>query len=231
METTNTTVTDVQSEERVFLGKDLVLMYEDRYIHVEPYVEGMELKLGDGYIIDKYVYIYRGKYNKESSAGIPGIYKKKSGEIKLVEPVTKAHAEQLSVNAVLDVDPKVIVEELISRKDDFVDLKTTEILNNNTVVFMPQIKETDDFLKKIIKKAIRAKGVNLANYKDSGTTNTWTITNLKSSLNRDTALSTKYFQMWCEILGLRLEGRLVDNGTDKISPLNEPIEFTNEDVQ
>ena len=71
--------------------------------------------------------------------------------------------------------------------------------------------------------------VNLNLYKNRLGTE-WGLSNLRSSLTRDTAMSTKYFKMWCEILGLDFEIRVSDNGTDKYAPLNDDIILTSDDI-
>lgn len=208
---------------RDFVGDQLILGVDDNIYEVRLWYKGIEPKEKVGYIKGNYVYIFHGTENEFDE---PGIYYE-GGEYVFVEPTIEK--EKYSVERVDDLDTEAIIESVLNNKEDYITKEEVEKINNNSSLFIPEIKDTDDFLKKMIKKAIIDKKINLKNYKDKPK-NKWTLNNLRMALNNNTSMSINYFRLWCEILGLDLELILKDNGTDKISPLPHQIKMNLEDM-
>jgi hypothetical protein len=214
---------------KIFTGGRLVLTVMDDFHEVELFSEGKKLKKGYGYIKDEYVYIYRGKKEKfKKSEIVCGIYMDKHGEYEFVEPSSKQEREAYSTENVIELDIGKIFEEIAEKKDDFIDPEDIEIINNNSEIYIPSIKEKDDFLKYAVKKAILDKKVNLKNYRNKFS-NQYALNNMKSGLNKETKMTVTNYAMWCEILGLKWKLVIEDDGTDRLSPLPETIELTSED--
>ena len=94
---------------------------------------------------------------------------------------------------------------------------------NTGEVYIPELKPTDDALTRIMKLMIIHLGVMPSKYKGT-CEKEYTLDNLISALNGAThSMTINRFLAWCEILGLKWEVELIDNGTDKINPLTEPI--------
>lgn len=213
---------------RVFTGR-LVLSVDDDFHEVELFSEDKKLKKGFGYIKGNFVYIYRGKLSKHDKKDLkPGIYSKDTGEYVFVEPTTENEKETYSVNNVIELNIDKIFDEISTKKDQFVDAEDIEVINNNAEIFVPKIKENDDFLKYIVKKAIIDKKINLKNYRHKFT-NQYALNNMKSGLQKDTKMTVTNFKIWCEVLGLKWKMIVEDDGTDKISPLPESFEVSSED--
>lgn len=98
-------------------------------------------------------------------------------------------------------------------------------MNAATSVFVPELEEDDDPLKRIIKLAIIKKGVDINRLK-CRFPQKYGLTNLKSALIGKTKMSIKVFLIWCHILELDFEITLIDNGNDYINPLREPITYS-----
>ena len=212
---------------RVLLGGNLIIMVHDEFFEVRPYYEGIKLKKNIAYIQDgsDIVKVYRGKYSDENMDE-PGLYKKDG---KIIEIVPKDYEyEQYSISRIRELNVDKIFEDIMEHEEDFVQPEDIEAINNNTEIYVPTIKDDDDFLKYLVKRIIIEKKINLKNYKGRFS-NHYALTNMKSGLNRSTKMTVTNFKMWCEILGIRWEMVVEDSGEDKLSPLNDPIKITSED--
>ena len=152
---------------------------------------------------DPYVYIYRGKL-KRTDIRIPGsIYKTATGAIIWTEhdPEVKekyhlSNCKELSKDLIAKqlADPKVEINEL-----------TPELLEiNDGEIFAPQIRDTDDILKRVIKTTLQNMRINIKTLK-SKFSNDYDLNNLKSQLIKPGAMSSKYFNRWAEILDVDIE--------------------------
>ena len=208
---------------RVIMGTG-ILSIGDSFYEVEAWTDSTKLKKGKGYMKGSYVYIYRGKYKKDSTE--PGIYKS-DDEYIIKEPKGK-EKELYHVNNIKEIDITNIFEQIDEHSEDFISVEDVEIINNNAEIYIPTIKEDDDFLKLAVKKAIMAKEINLLNYKNNFNSQ-YTLNNMKSSLNRETKMTVPKFKLWCEILGVGFELRIFDNNTDPRNPLKEDIIIRSDD--
>lgn len=194
----------------------------DEFCEVELYREGKKLKKGLGYIKGSIVYIYRGKMEKfKKSELVAGIYLDRNDNYVFVEP-TRDEAIKYSIDNISELDIDKIFNEVGENEDDFVQPEDIEIINNNSEVYIPTIKDDDDFLKYIVKKVIIDKKINLKNYKDKFTSQ-YDLNNMKSGLNKDTKMTVPNFKKWCEALGITWEMRIFDAGVDKLNPLPDDI--------
>lgn len=106
------------------------------------------------------------------------------------------------------------------------DLKSS--INASRQIYRPVINETDDFLKKAIKQAIITKEVDIRQY-GKKVTSKYQLSNLRTSLENKTKMSTQSFLTWCEILGLRFDLTIIDDGNDPYSPMDRVYTISNED--
>lgn len=100
-----------------------------------------------------------------------------------------------------------------------------EVLNDiarATSTFIPEIKDTDDFLKKLTKMTILEKDVNVHKYKKQ-MEKSYQLSNLIQGLSNTTKTSPIVFETWMEILACDFEIRIRDNGSDKQDPLMREI--------
>lgn len=102
-----------------------------------------------------------------------------------------------------------------------------EVLNDimrATSTFIPDIKDNDDFLKKLIKTIIIEKGVNVHKYKKK-MQHSYELSNMLQGLSGTTKISPFVFAMWMELLGCDFEIKIVDNRTDSQDPLKDPVVY------
>ena len=144
----------------VLKGK-LLLQTNSGFIEVRPFTKTHLVK-GIGYYNvpkdtvvtdDPYIYIYRGKF-KKSDIKIPGsIYKKANGDFMWTD-----HDPQLADKYHLSKCQE-ISKEIIAAKLKDPNLKLNQITpalleSSDGEIFAPQIRETDDILKRVIKTVI-----------------------------------------------------------------------------
>lgn len=102
-----------------------------------------------------------------------------------------------------------------------------EVLNDimrATSTFIPEIKDGDDFLKKIIKTSILEKNVNVHKYKKC-MEKSYQLSNLIQALSNKTKISPFVFETWMEILGCDFEIKVMDNGSDRQDPLPYTVRY------
>lgn len=209
---------------RILLGQAyLVLNNAEEVYPVELYFDDMKLKKRHAYIKNDVVYIYHGRLKNAADSSIPGIYKTSDGYI-FVEPSKKDIENIYSVDNVVDLDINNIIVKISKNADAFQQPEDIEIINSNSELYVPTIKETDDFLKLLVKLIIIDKKINIRNYKDCFA-NEYALNNMKSGLKRDTKMTVTNFKAWCEILGVRWKIVVEDNGTDTMNPLPNSIEI------
>lgn len=213
---------------RVF-SDNAVLTVSDDYHEVSLFTPEQKLKKGFGYVNGNYVYVYRGKMSKVENAEDlqSGIYQLENGEYKFIEHSEK-DAPMFHITNVVEFDLEKILDEITTKEDSFVNPEDIEIINNNSEVYKPTIREDDDFLKYIVKRAILLKQVNLKNYRTLFA-NQFTLNNMKSGLNKDTKMTVTNFKIWCEVLGLKFKMEVSDNGEDRLNPLPENIVVDSEE--
>lgn len=211
---------------KVFTGR-IILPVEDDFHEVEAYVPGDKLTKGFGYIQGNYVYIYKGLASSTSNLD-EGLYIGRDGEPIFVLPDSEREREKFHVNNIIELDIGRIFDELKENEDNFIAPEDIEVINNNKEIYTTTIREQDDFLKYIVKRAINEKQVNLKNYRDKFS-NQYMLNNMKGGLNKDTKMTVTNFKVWCEVLGLKWSMTVEDDGTDRYSPLPKDFEITSDE--
>ena len=109
--------------------------------------------------------------------------------------------------------------------------KAREQLAASTKRYVPVFKESDDFLKILIKAAIIIKEIDM-NYLKAEVSDGYVINNLLSILKGDTKMSTKQFNRFCELLKVKISIRMEnDDSGDNEYPMKYPIiYFSDKDI-
>ena len=199
----------------------LVLNNAEEVYPVEIYREGKKLKKGVAYILDDIAYIYRGKLKETADSSMPGIYKTQDKRYKFVHP-SESERDVYSEKNIVTMDVDQIISTILTSSESFQQPEDIEIIKSNSELFIPTIKDTDDFLKMLVKMIIIEKKINIRNYKGHFA-NEYALNNMKSGLKRETKMTVTNFKAWCEILGVKWTITVSDNGTDTISPLENDI--------
>jgi hypothetical protein len=213
---------------RVYTGK-IFIVYDDNVTPVKNYFTSKELKKDVGYLYEDYVFVYHGKIKDyDMNNEYPcGLYKV-NDEYLFVYPKTAEDRDRFHRDRIIEFNVSKMYDEIEKNKNDFLSEEEIEIIQANMDIFSVAIRSNDDFLKRLIKEAINRKEINLKIYKDKFK-NDHSLNNMKSALNKKSKMSVSYFLDWCEILGLDWSMSIWDNGTDKISRLNEPIMVNSSD--
>ena len=210
---------------KVGVGR-MILAYEDYVYEAHMYNPKHDKKLqkNHGYIIGDYVYIYRGKQKNRLDMGI---YKDDEKGYVVIEG-NKKEKEAFCVSNVIDMDIESIANKIKEQAELFNNEEELEVINSSSEIFAPKIKEGDDFLKVLVKKALEEKKISLKNYKNKFT-KPHTLNNIKSALIKPTKTSIPNFEQWAELLGFDWEIRIFDNGQDKNNPLKYDIVFRSDE--
>lgn len=125
--------------------------------------------------------------------------------------------EKFSVANLSSLATEVIIN---NTEDNEVLFNEEEIadVNAGADVFVPCMKESDDFLKKVIKKVIIDKSIDINRLKVK-VDQKYQLPNMKAALKNDTKMSTNYFYTWANLLGVDFQIIITDNGEDKQNPL------------
>ena len=156
-----------------------------------------------------------------------GIYKDDEKEYVVIEG-NKKEKEAFCVSNVIDMDIESIANKIKEQAELFNNDDELEVINSSSEIFAPKIKEGDDFLKVLVKKALEEKKISLKNYKNKFT-KPHTLNNIKSALIKPTKTSIPNFEQWAELLGFDWEIRIFDNGQDKNNPLKYDIVFRSDE--
>ena len=199
----------------IILQKSLFLVDDECY-EVKMYHEGIKLKEYTAYVmLNDLVYPYRGKYDPVLSKK-PGSYTEKGKHIKI--PFPKDMWDKYSAKKIKNTYS--ILEELKNNSDNFVSDETMEEALSNGEMLRPVIKESDDFLKYLVKQIILIKGVNVAHYKKQFKTS-HEFPNLKQALEKDTKMTVTNFKRWAELLNFDYKIMIEDkDGSDLFKDVN-----------
>ena len=173
------------------LTDDAIMLVDGDCFMVEGYSKYTKPQEGYAYLMSNgLVYPYRGKYDSMLSFK-PGLYTKKKEHV--VIPFPKEQWELYSEDNLITLDPRRIIKELSNNPDDFADRETIEEALSNGEMLRPVIKDTDDFLKYLIKSIILEKGVSVNQCKKAFKT-THEFPNLKQALEKDTKMTVTNFK-------------------------------------
>lgn len=202
----------------------LYLTYGEKVFSIEGYVEENtdEYIPNKGYI-DKekeIVLIFSKNENKMKFGPNVPYFWIEDGKVQHSDLTEKMY-DVFSVQNIKDLNLDVI-EEVTDINDELYDEELIISINNSTSVFKPEIKDSDDFLKKLVKQVILDKGIDIKML-DSKLGKKNGLNNLKSALLGTTKMSTTNFIIWAELLGIEWTIMISNNGTDKVYPLKEDL--------
>lgn len=186
------------------------------------YVEGKGYCKDDGS-----VWIYSSVKPKLADA-YPYIWKSDKGELEYSSPV-KEIMDNYNISKAYTVNFSKVMNETADDEQLFNEEEINDI-NASAEVYVPVVKESDDFLKKIVKGIIIKKGIDINKLK-ARTSAKYIIQNMKSALIGETKMSVTYFCYWMELLRCEFE-IIVDNsdGNDEY-PLENKIAISSEDIR
>ena len=202
----------------------------DRTVSIVGYVDTKKKDLkkedfidGKGYIDnDGTIYIYaqiKPKYaNQYPYFWITdeGVAEKSSPE----EIMIKA----FNIDRLVDMNLRNIIDTTDPNEVLFNEEEINNIISSASF-YIPEIKEDDDFLKKIIKYTIIKKKIDINRLKNK-TDEKYVLPNMKAALNSSTKTSVIYFALWMDLLGCDFDIIISDAGEDKVDPLKSPIAFS-----
>lgn len=148
----------------------------------------------------------------------------KNGKYHFSKRKIKEVDEAFRVKNIGDLSFKHIAKT-IKEDEKLYDEDVLNDLNASTSIFKPEIKEGDDFLKRLVKMIILLKKVNIAKYLPK-VPKKYILSNWKQSLSNDSKMSALNFINWCEIMGIKFHVIVEDNGTDT-DPLKEVLHYDN----
>lgn len=184
-----------------------------------PY-DKTKLEEGECYSFDNKVLIYRGRAKFGNGERLTGFYLTEDDDIYIHLP--DEEKDKYDINKIKEFDVSSIIEEIINDNDSFTNPDDLEVIQNNSNITVPVIRDNDDFLTKIVKQVIIDKKINLKNYEHKVEKSLFT--NMKGSLNTEKRkMSVLYFKRWSEVLGFDYKIVVTDSGEDRVSPLSENI--------
>lgn len=181
---------------------------------------------GKGYLgEDDHIWIYSGEGKPKRFNEYPYFWLNEEGKKEFSEP-GESTLEEFSKSKLNELSVDVIIEKTDETKELYNE-KAINDMNKGASLFVPIDKESDDFLKKIIKTAIKEKGIDISRLKYK-MDEKYILPNMKAALQNDTKMSVAYFTIWCELLGLSFSVQVTDNGTDEQDPLKEDLIYTSD---
>lgn len=190
---------------------------------------------GKGYIyVDGSIWIYSKDGKPYNTSGYPYFWINETktefedgGKIEKAEVCFSHPDEELAKyfreEHLVDLSMKLIVDNT-SEDEELYNEQAINDMNAAAAIFVPNIKDEDDFLKKLIKNAIIEKHIDISRLKYR-MTEKYSLPNMKAALQSKTKMSVLYFLSWCELLGLDFTIMVEDNGTDPQDPLKERLYY------
>lgn len=179
------------------------------------------------YLKGDYFYIYRGHLrDKDPTPDVPGIYfDDKENRVVLFEPSTDEEKLQYTYNDKISSNTASEIIDKINRKEVEV-----FVLPESMKSFCPQITETDDILKRLMKQLIIEKGIDLDRFKyrflDKNA-----LFNFKQVIKGDNRLSMLLFDRGIEAFNLKYTIIVEEAPGDTIGmTLKEPLIFSSDDT-
>lgn len=200
------------------------LAFKERTYAIHGYIGEVDEYIDNKGYVDKDDRIYICSNNKEPMHDdVPILKIDKDGnteKIDVINPMTKevfvlSNAYDLSMNNIID---NTTGDEVLYNEEALRDM------NAATSIFVPQINEDDDSLKKLIKQTIISKQIDINRLKHK-MPQKYGLTNMKSALVGKTKMSIQNFNIWCELLGVDFEFIITDNGSDTQNPLFTNIHY------
>lgn len=201
-----------------------------------------DMKVGEYYIIGNMVYLFEGELSELNETTLPegsmGMFHSrfyvntisKNSELYNDRSTSRISSRSDYERDMTDVDS--ILQRYISNYNSGNNLarNVENKLKNTGDVYVPQIKDTDDVLTRMMKLMIIDKGVILSNYKDKcNGQKDYNIDNLRSALNGTTVnMTVTKFLSWCKLLGLEWKFEICDDPDieNPRYPLIEPVSIS-----
>lgn len=209
---------------------DLIVTNEDvlkvAKLNVDNINDGTQYEKGVAYIAYPYFYIYRGTVlTTEFDKKLPGIYLTLDDHYIWI-PVTPGNEDQdwIVDDKFATADARSIIDILIDRDDIHLQIP------DSGKIFRPEENETDDILKRGIKRVLRLKGVDLDAYKHRFADKN-ALFNFKQVIKGDGKLSMLLFERGCNALNLRYTITIdeIDPRQSVGDPLKAPVIISSED--
>ena len=176
---------------------------------------------GKGYIDeDENIWIYCGAGKPKNANAYPYFWLNEEGEKEFSEPQENMK-KAFNVTNMKDMSLQIIVEKT-GENEELFDEDAINDMNAAAAFYVPQIRESDDFLKKVVKNTIIAKGIDINRLKVK-TEQKYILPNMKAALDNKTKMSVMYFCCWMELLGCDFQVSICDNGTDDGDPLKNTL--------
>lgn len=175
-------------------------------------------KLNCGYIDrdTEYIYIFTG--TDRLNVNYPTFYIGPDRKIHKSPPSEEYHTRWLTIESrdkIIDMTD--LTEETFTKEQ-------RAAINSSMSVNVPVIHDADDFLTKVVKSVIIAKGINTSRL-SAEVDKKHLLNNLMQALNKQHSMSTMYFNRWVELLKFNIVIEASDTGKDRIDPLTEPIRY------
>lgn len=214
---------EIRSTCLVFHNEDPIFISGDSYFRIGTL--SSRLKEGIAYVIGHYVYPYFGQVSVDDNLDKlkVGIYK--YDHEYYFRPVSSEQEKELfSIDNITSTSLSAIWKEVQANTENFISDEDREMINSNVKEYRPTIKATDDPLKKLVKRAIIDKGVNVNLFKGVFDEKHG-LTNIKSTLSNKSNLTMMKFLQWCEMLNLNYKIAVYDNGEDNYYPLLHELNY------
>lgn len=190
------------------------------------------------YVIGNYVYQYIGTVFTKKIAEEGSIYKL-NGAYYITEYEDDEKAERFHEDNVISKKryyetmhwsaksiEDTAKEYLNEHNTNLVEQNRNKLLNTGDV-FIPELKETDDPMERVIKLMVLQMQLKL-NERRGSFDKEYSLDNLRSALNGATKnMSILKFLMWCELLNLDWEFDLINTEDGVFHPLPEPVVISN----
>lgn len=211
---------------------DLVVTDEDVLkavkLNTDNINDGTLYEKGVAYVAYPYYYIYRGTtMTVEFDRKLPGIYLAPNDHYIWI-PVTEGNedAEWRVDDKFATADQRKIIDVLVDRED------INLAIPDSGKVFRPDETPNDDILKRAIKRVLKAKGVNIDNYKRRFADKN-ALFNFKQVIKGDGKLSMLLFERGCNAMNLKYTISIDEISVDPENcvgePLKAPIVISSED--
>ena len=187
-------------------------------------VIGDVMDLSKSELLDGNFYVYKGKVYQ---------YRDELPEYKVKYPcITHSDDEFITLDAIDDaeidfqkhLERTKLIRNVSEHTDEDANFMQGMDTAPSTSIYVPNIGEKDDFLKKLIKTVFLIKRVATTKYRKK-MSKTYAFSNLFQGLNSDTKVSTTVWQTWIEMLGIDCLIILKDSGADKDDPINDYIVY------
>jgi hypothetical protein len=203
------------------MDKEMYLKVRSRTFRILGDIDGFDKEYidGKGYKDGNRIFIYYAE--KPDVFKYPSFYK--SNNELIFNNGKDSNYEYFDTSLLIDLTVDVIKKN--TNKDDvYFNEQELNDINSATSVYVPTIKDSDDFLKKLIKTTLIEKKINLNRLKSKGV-EVYSVSNMKTALQNDTKMSVSNFVKWAELLGIKFNIVVEDNGFDRVNPLQKKIKY------